>query len=118
MAAEMQAPGRRRGAADAAEGEKRTRIVLVDDHALFRLGMRHLLERETDLEVIGEAEDARSAIDLAIEQNPDVGLMVPSLPSPGGTRATRPTKRQLPTTPPMGLSPPAHEDSPSTATKA
>jgi DNA-binding NarL/FixJ family response regulator len=98
MAAEMQATGRRRGAPDAAEGEKRTRIVLVDDHAFFRLGMRGLLEREADLEVIGEADDARSAIDMAIEQNPDVVLMDLSLPSPGGIEATQRIKRQLPTT--------------------
>jgi len=118
MAAEMQAPGRRRGAADAAEGEKRTRIVLVDDHALFRLGMRHLLERETDLEVIGEAEDARSAIDLAIEQNPDVVLMDLSLPSPGGIEATQRIKRQLPTTAIIVLSTAEDEDSLFDAIKA
>jgi DNA-binding NarL/FixJ family response regulator len=118
MAAEMQAPGRRRGAADPADAEKHTRIVLVDDHALFRLGMRHLLERETDLEVIGEAEDARSAIDMAVESNPDVVLMDLSLPSPGGIEATQRIKRQLPTTAIIVLAAAEDEDSLFDAIKA
>jgi DNA-binding NarL/FixJ family response regulator len=92
------APGRRRGTQDRDDTERRTRIALVDDHALFRLGMRSLLETEPDFEIIGEAEDARSAIDLAIDQNPDVVLMDLSLPSPGGIEATQRIKRQLPTT--------------------
>jgi DNA-binding NarL/FixJ family response regulator len=98
MAAEMQPAGRRRGAPAREEAERRTRIVLVDDHALFRLGTRHRLEEEADLEVIGEAEDARSAIEMAIDHNPDVILMDLSLPSPGGIEATQRIKRQLPTT--------------------
>jgi DNA-binding NarL/FixJ family response regulator len=118
MAAEMQAPGRRRSAADPADAEKHTRIVLVDDHALFRLGMRHLLERETDLEVIGEAEDARSAIDMAVESNPDVVLMDLSLPSPGGIEATQRIKRQLPTTAIIVLAAAEDEDSLFDAIKA
>jgi len=118
MAAEMQAPGRRRGAAVRDDAEKRTRIVLVDDHALFRLGMRHLLEREEDLEVVGEAEDARSAIDLAVEQNPDVVLMDLSLPSPGGIEATQRIKRQLPTTAVIVLAAAEDEDSLFDAIKA
>jgi DNA-binding NarL/FixJ family response regulator len=118
MAAEMQASGRRRGAADHPDAEKHTRIVLVDDHALFRLGMRHLLERETDLEVIGEAEDARSAIDMAVESNPDVVLMDLSLPSPGGIEATQRIKRQLPTTAIIVLAAAEDEDSLFDAIKA
>jgi DNA-binding NarL/FixJ family response regulator len=97
MPADMRSPGRR-GAPAPDETERRTRIVLVDDHALFRLGTRHLLEHEKDLEIIGEAEDARSAIDMAIDLNPDVVLMDLSLPSPGGIEATQRIKRQMPTT--------------------
>ena len=118
MAAEMQTAGRKRGAADRDEGEKRTRIVLVDDHALFRLGMRHLLEKEADLEVIGEAEDARSAIDMAVDQNPDVVLMDLSLPSPGGIEATQRIKRQMPTTAIIVLAAAEDEDSLFDAIKA
>ena len=118
MAAEMQTAGRKRGAAERDEGEKRTRIVLVDDHALFRLGMRHLLEKETDLEVIGEAEDARSAIDMSVDQNPDVVLMDLSLPSPGGIEATQRIKRQMPTTAIIVLAAAEDEDSLFDAIKA
>ena len=118
MAAEIRASGRRRGAPAREEAERRTRIVLVDDHALFRLGMRHLLEREPDLEVIGEAEDARSAIDMAVDQNPDVVLMDLSLPSPGGIEATQRIKRQLPTTAVIVLAAAEDEDSLFDAIKA
>jgi DNA-binding NarL/FixJ family response regulator len=118
MAAETRASGRRRGAPARDEAERRTRIVLVDDHALFRLGMRHLLEREADFEVIGEAEDARSAIDLAVDQNPDVVLMDLSLPSPGGIEATQRIKRQLPTTAVIVLAAAEDEDSLFDAIKA
>jgi DNA-binding NarL/FixJ family response regulator len=118
MAAEMQTAGRKRGAAERDEGNKRTRIVLVDDHALFRLGMRHLLEKEADLEVIGEAEDARSAIDMAVDQNPDVVLMDLSLPSPGGIEATQRIKRQMPTTAIIVLAAAEDEDSLFDAIKA
>jgi len=114
----MRASGRRRGATESSEGAKRTRIVLVDDHALFRLGMRHLLERESDLEVVGEAEDARSAIDLAVDLNPDVVLMDLSLPSPGGIEATQRIKRQLPTTALIVLAAAEDEDSLFDAIKA
>jgi DNA-binding NarL/FixJ family response regulator len=118
MAAETRASGRRRGAPAQDEAEKRTRIVLVDDHALFRLGMRHLLEREADFEVIGEAEDARSAIEMAVDQNPDVVLMDLSLPSPGGIEATQRIKRQLPTTAVIVLAAAEDEDSLFDAIKA
>jgi DNA-binding NarL/FixJ family response regulator len=118
MAAEMQTAGRKRGAAERDEGDKRTRIVLVDDHALFRLGMRHLLDKEADLEVIGEAEDARSAIDMAVDQNPDVVLMDLSLPSPGGIEATQRIKRQMPTTAIIVLAAAEDEDSLFDAIKA
>jgi DNA-binding NarL/FixJ family response regulator len=118
MAAEIRASGRRRGAPAQDEAERRTRIVLVDDHALFRLGMRHLLEREADFEVIGEAEDARSAIDMAVDQNPDVVLMDLSLPSPGGIEATQRIKRQLPTTAVIVLAAAEDEDSLFDAIKA
>jgi len=119
--AEMRATGRRRGAAvtgESGEDAKRTRIVLVDDHALFRLGMRHMLEREADLEVVGEAEDARSAIDLAVDLNPDVVLMDLSLPNPGGIEATQRIKRQLPTTAVIVLAAAEDEDSLFDAIKA
>jgi DNA-binding NarL/FixJ family response regulator len=91
-------PERRRGGPDRRAGGESTHIMLVDDHALFRVGMRNILEREPDFEIVGEAEDARSAIDLAIELSPDIILMDLSLPAPGGIEATQRIKREIPAT--------------------
>ena len=84
-------PDRRRGGPD-----RRTKILLVDDHALFRMGMRGLLEREPDFEIVGEAQDSRGAVDLAMEMSPDIVLMDLSLPPPGGIETTQRIKRELP----------------------
>jgi DNA-binding NarL/FixJ family response regulator len=89
-------PERRRGGPDRRTPEQRTRILLVDDHALFRVGMRNILEREPDFDVVAEAEDARSALDASIESTPDIVLMDLSLPTPGGIETTQRIKRELP----------------------
>jgi DNA-binding NarL/FixJ family response regulator len=76
----------------------RVRILIVDDHALFRVGIANILGREKDFEVIGEAESSRGAIEAAEAQNPDVILMDASLPSPGGIETTQRIRRELPAT--------------------
>jgi DNA-binding NarL/FixJ family response regulator len=91
-------PERRRGGPDRRATDERTEILLVDDHALFRVGMRNILEREPDFEVVGEADDSRSAVDAAIATSPDIILMDLSLPSPGGIETTSRIKRELPST--------------------
>jgi len=93
---EYSGPDRRRGADRRGAAYEQVRILIVDDHALFRVGIRNILEREPDLEVVGEADDARSALDAAFATNPDVILMDLSLPSPGGIEITQRTKRELP----------------------
>jgi DNA-binding NarL/FixJ family response regulator len=75
-----------------------TSILLVDDQALFRMGMRGLLEREADFVIVGEAEDGRGAIDLALATSPDIILMDLTLPSPSGIETTQRIKRELPST--------------------
>jgi len=85
-------PERRRPGARA----DKTTILLVDDHALFRVGMRNILEKEPGMEIIGEAEDTRGAFDLAIQLSPDIILMDLSLPPPGGIETTQRIKRELP----------------------
>ena len=91
-------PERRRGGPDRrAEGEQ-TKILIVDGHALFRVGIANILGREPDFEIVGEADDSRSAIDRAIETSPNVILMDLSLPSPGGIETTQRIKRELPST--------------------
>jgi DNA-binding NarL/FixJ family response regulator len=77
-------------------GEERVRILIVDDHVLFRVGIAQILSKEQDLEVVGEAEDARTAMDAALETSPNIILMDLSLPSPGGIETTQRIKRELP----------------------
>ncbi len=91
---EYTGPERRRGVAGRA-GE-RTTILLVDDHALFRVGVRTLLEREPGFDIVGEADDARGAFDLSVQLSPDIILMDLSLPAPGGIETTQRIKRELP----------------------
>ena len=65
-----------------------TRVLLVDDHTMFREGVRALLGGYDDIEVIGEASDGREAIDKVVELCPDVVLMDIAMPGLGGLEAT------------------------------
>lgn len=65
------------------------RVVVTDDHAVFRQGLRQLLELEPDIEVVGEAESGVQAIQLVRETHPDVVLMDISMPGVDGIAATR-----------------------------
>jgi DNA-binding NarL/FixJ family response regulator len=94
--AEYTGPDRRRGGPDRRNPEQRTRILLVDDHALFRVGMRQILEREADFDIVGEAEDARDAFSMSVESTPDIVLLDLSLPAPGGIETTQRIKREVP----------------------
>jgi DNA-binding NarL/FixJ family response regulator len=92
---EYTGPERRRGGQGGRGGEKTT-ILLVDDHALFRVGMRNILEHEPGFDIVGEADDTRSAFDLSVQLSPDIILMDLSLPAPGGIETTQRIKRELP----------------------
>lgn len=63
------------------------RILLADDHAMFREGLRALLEREPDMVVVAEAEDGQSAVELAMEIMPDVVVLDLAMPKLKGTEA-------------------------------
>ena len=65
------------------------RVLLADDQALVRSGFRLILERDAELEVVGEAEDGRRAVELARETRPDVVLMDVRMPELDGIEATR-----------------------------
>ncbi len=116
---EYQGPERRRGSQDRrTQSYERVRIVIVDDHALFRVGIRQILEREPDFEIVAEADDARSALDAAFATNPDVILMDLSLPAPGGIETTQRVKRELPAAAIVVLSTEEDEDALFDAIKA
>jgi DNA-binding NarL/FixJ family response regulator len=68
---------------------KKLRLVLADDQALFREGLRTLLRLIPDFEIVGEARDGREAIEQASRLRPDVVLMDLRMPGLGGVEATR-----------------------------
>lgn len=91
-------PDRRRGGPDRRAGDAKVKILLVDDHALFRVGMRQILEREDDFEIVAEADDSRTAFDAAQASLPDIVLLDLSIPAPGGIETTQRIKREVPST--------------------
>jgi DNA-binding NarL/FixJ family response regulator len=116
---EYNGPERRRGGNDRRnQSFERVRILIVDDHALYRVGIRNILEREPDLEIVAEADDARTALDASFATNPDVILMDLSLPSPGGIETTQRVKRELPSAAIVVLSTEEDEDALFEAIKA
>jgi DNA-binding NarL/FixJ family response regulator len=74
------------------------RILLVDDHILFRKGLAQLLDAQPDFDVVGEAENGQSAVDQALALKPDLVLMDLRMPVRDGINATRQIKRELPST--------------------
>ncbi|GIU97085.1 MAG: DNA-binding response regulator [Actinomycetota bacterium] len=78
-----------------AEGE-RLRVMVVDDHALFRRGLDMVLSQEPDIELVGEASDGQEAIERAQELMPDVVLMDVRMPKRSGIEATARIKELMP----------------------
>ena len=73
-----------------------TRILLADDHALVRAGVRRILEAEPDLDVVGEASDGAEAVELARTLEPDLVVLDVSMPRTTGLQAAREIKRRTP----------------------
>lgn len=94
MTTEAENGDRRRGgiAAD------RIRILIVDDHALFRVGIANILGHEREFDLVGEAADGRSALEMAGMVSPNIVLMDLSLPAPGGLETTQRIRREFPAT--------------------
>ena len=68
---------------------KKIRIVVADDHRLFREGLRRLLELESDLEIVGEAKDGVEAVELILATNPDVVLLDINMPLMDGRQVIK-----------------------------
>ncbi len=75
---------------------EQTEILIVDDHPVFRQGLRDVLETDARIKVVGEAADGEVAIEMAYEIKPEVILMDINLPTINGLQVTRKIKAQLP----------------------
>ncbi len=75
---------------------KKIRVLLVDDHAILREGIKALLEKQDNIEVIAEAADGREAIPKVAQSRPDVVVLDISMPMMDGLESTRQIKRENP----------------------
>lgn len=73
-----------------------TKILIADDHKIVRDGLRILVEKQPDMVVVGEAEDGRKAVKLALKLVPDVVIMDVTMPSLNGIDATRQIHKEQP----------------------
>jgi DNA-binding NarL/FixJ family response regulator len=86
----------------------RITVMLAEDHMIVREGFRRILELDSDLEMVGEAQDGRQAVQLAKKLRPDVVLMDIAMPQLNGLEATRQLLKALPATKVLILS--AHSE--------
>jgi DNA-binding NarL/FixJ family response regulator len=83
-------------------------VLLAEDHMIVREGFRRMLELEDDFEIVGEAQDGRKAVTMAVKLRPDVVLMDIAMPQLNGLEATRQVVKAVPGTRVLMLS--AHND--------
>ena len=84
------------------------KVVVADDHAIVREGVRMILAKERDIEVVGEAADGAQALQLVETAKPDVVVMDISMPGMGGIEATQKVKERYPKVNVLALT--MHED--------
>ena len=73
-----------------------TRILIADDHAIVRSGLRKVLDAKPDLEVVAEAEDGAEAVDKALKENVDLAILDVSMPRMTGIQATAELHKRKP----------------------
>ena len=78
------------------ESQTMVRVLLVDDHKIMRAGLRSLLEKESDIEVVAEAENGEQAVRLARENKPDIVIMDVAMPDMNGIEAATRIRALLP----------------------
>src|SRR5437899_4835302 len=83
---------------------QKIRVLLADDHTVVRQGIRALLSSEGDIDIVGEAENGRQAVQMAKKLEPDVAVMDIAMPVLNGLEATRQIRRALPGTKVLVLS--------------
>lgn len=88
--------------------QKPIAVVLVDDHAIMRQGLRLLIEQNDDIKIVGEAKTGREAIQIAARHQPDVVIMDIAMPLMNGIQATRHILKESPKTKILILT--AHSD--------
>lgn len=86
------------------DGRRRTRILVVDDHPIVRLGIRQMLAAEPDLDVCAEAESADAAKQLIVDAHPDLAIIDLSLAEGTGLDLIRSLRESMPTMPVLVLS--------------
>jgi DNA-binding NarL/FixJ family response regulator len=72
------------------------RILIADDHGIVRSGLRLLLDRQADMEVVAEAADGAEAVEMALRERPDLCILDVGMPRLTGLQATREIKAQAP----------------------
>jgi DNA-binding NarL/FixJ family response regulator len=77
---------------------QKIRVLLAEDHVVVRQGLRALLAAEADIEIVGEADNGRQAVQLTKKLLPDVAVIDIAMPSLNGLEATRQITRQVPST--------------------
>src|SRR5256885_11355559 len=81
-----------------AKSMQKIRVILADDHTVVRQGLRALLVAEGDIDIVGEADNGRQAVQIARKLVPDVAVVDIAMPQLNGLEATRQITRTVPST--------------------